>query len=425
MPDWEMPVASRRLRITPLTAGSLALKGMLVTRGLWDDGPTCFAISPDGELLAAGGADKTVTIWALTTGRRVATLRRRRIFRERSWAESVLAGTEPPAVRQVDFSGAQTLIAQIGDGTVTVWDLATGRERYTLRGQRADEHGGANERGGADVHVDIGQHGPPSRHPPVASLAVTPSSTGEVLLVMAARPAGVRLELRETRTGRLLHAADYGSNPLPSPGALFSPDGARVAISVGIWTERAVEVRRTDEWNEPTHLDVGWPAAFAPDGSFVAAVYCARVRVWDAATGRERWRSRDDLAYGRDVRFSPTGEILVAETNREDGSPGLVRVWDATTGRELAPLVSAARGPVVSMAFSPDGRLLAVARYWSLEVWEVGAARLLYRYSHPSHDWLFVPAHGRCVFSPDGGLLALSTLEGLGIWHVPLGSRQG
>ena len=58
------------------------------------------------------------------------------------------------------------------------------------------------------------------------------------------------------------------------------------------------------------------------------------------------WRTRG-------VGFSPSGEVLVAETSREDGSQGVVRTWEATTGREPEPLVSDERGPVVGTAFSP------------------------------------------------------------------------
>ena len=201
--------------------------------------------------------------------------------------------------------------------------------------------------------------------------------------------------------------------------AVFSPDGARFGVSTGDTTEQRVEVRRTDRERDVAYLPAGWSLAFSPDGNSLLAAVGTGIRVWDATTGRERWRSRDDLAYARGVGFSPSGEILVAETSSEDSSQGVVRTWEATTGQELEPLVSDERGPVVGTASSPDGRLLAVARYWSLEVWEIDTVHLLYRYAHPSRDRLFVPAHGRCMISPDGTLIGLSTLRGLGIWHVP------
>jgi WD40 repeat protein len=404
----------------------LVLKGMVAPSGLRDDAPKCFAFSPDSALIAVGGADRTVSVWDLATGRQVGKLRRRRIFRENSWAANVLAGVEPPAVRQVGFAGARNLIAQIGDGTVSVWDLATGRERYTLTGRFADGLGGPSA-----VSVDTGEHGPRAELAHHAALAVAASPTVDVLLVTPARPAGFRFEFRKTETGRLLRASDRGGYlELPAgvmveaASAVFSPNGVRFAVSTGSTTEHRVEVRRADGENEVAYLPAGWPVAFSPDGNTVAAVVGTGIRAWDAATGGELWRSRDDLAYARNVNFSPSGEILSAETSREDGSQGLVRTWEATTGRELESLVSDERGPIVTMAFSPDGRLLAVARYRSLEVWEAGAARLLYRCSYPSRDWTFVPAYGRCAFSPDGTLISLSTLQGLGIWHIPGRSRQ-
>ncbi|MDP8923920.1 MAG: hypothetical protein M3O34_13695 [Chloroflexota bacterium] len=420
-PGWGLPASPRRPRITPVTAERLTLKGMLVPRGLWENDPECLAFSPDSALVAAGGADKMVTVWDLRTGRRVAKLRRRRIFRENSWATNVISGVEPPAVRRVEFAGLRNLIAQIGDGTVTVWDLPTGRERYTLRGKFTDAQGGP-----AGVLVDTGEHGPLAELPRHAALAAAASPTGEVLLVTPARPAGFEFELRETGTGRPLRASDGGGGlGLPrgvmyeAASALFSPDGARFAVPVGNTTESRVEVRRADREGGAVYLPAVWPVAFSPDGGSLAAVVGTGIRVWNAATGREQWRSREDLGYARDVCFSPSGDILVAETGRGDGSLGLVRMWEAATGRELGLLASSESGPVVSMAFSPDGRLLAVARYWSLEVWETGAARLLFRYAHPSRDLVFVPAHGQCAFSPDGTVIGLTTLQGLSIWHVP------
>ena len=188
----------------------LALKGTLVARGLWEDEPKCFAFSPDGELVAAGGANRTVTVWDLRTGRRVAELPRRRIFRENSWAANVLAGVGPPPVRRVAFAGTQTLVAQIGDGTITVWDLATRRERYTLRGQYTAEQSGP-----AAVSVDTGEHGPLPERPHEEDLAFALPATGEPLLVTPARPAGFGFELRQTQTGRLLRASTKGAPRRP------------------------------------------------------------------------------------------------------------------------------------------------------------------------------------------------------------------
>ncbi len=421
-PSWRLPAPPQRPPITPNTAPRLTQKGTLVARGLWEEVGGYLAFSPDSTLVAAGGDNRTATVWNVRTGRRVARLHRRRIFRENSWAENVLAGAEPPAVWRVAFAGPRTLVAQIGDGTVTVWDVATGRERYTLRGQYTAEQGGP-----AGVLVDTGEHGPLAERPHGGDLAFALSPGGEALLVTPALPAGFAFELRETQTGRLLRASDHRGPRVPkgwrteATSAQFSPDGVRFALRLTDLRKRWVEVHRTDGDADPVSLPDGWPVAFAPDGTALAGACGTEIRVWDAATGQERWRSRDDLGYVRDLYVSPAGDILVAETTRGggDGAQRLLRVWEAATGRELGLLVGGDRGGVVSMAFSPDGQLLAVARSQSLEVWDAGAARLLYRSSHPSEDSERVWVRGQCAFLPDGTLIGLSTLRGIGIWHVP------
>ena len=55
------------------------------------------------------------------------------------------------------------------------------------------------------------------------------------------------------------------------------------------------------------------------------------------------------------VAFSPDGKIL-AIGDRD----GTVRLWDLATGRQLGSPLSSKDGPVGSVAFSPDGKTLAV-----------------------------------------------------------------
>src|SRR5437763_9014337 len=63
--------------------------------------------------------------------------------------------------------------------------------------------------------------------------------------------------------------------------------------------------------------------------------------------------------------FAPAGDLLATAADDEPG----VRLWDAAAGvvrRELALFQETA----ARLAFSPDGKILAASRPWSVELWD-------------------------------------------------------
>src|SRR5262249_19674431 len=100
--------------------------------------------------------------------------------------------------------------------------------------------------------------------------------------------------------------------------------------------------------------------AYSPDGSTIlTGAWDRTVRLWDAASGKERatlavgTEAEEDRAQFRTttvshLTLSPDGKLLAAV--RADES---VRLWELPAGKEARSL----RGSCV--AFSPDGRLIA------------------------------------------------------------------
>jgi hypothetical protein len=155
--------------------------------------------------------------------------------------------------------------------------------------------------------------------------------------------------------------------------------------------------------------------------------------LYDASTGRpkaKQLRGAEGLAPA--LAFSPDGKRLAARGDRIRA----VRIWDVATGkdfptpegetfadvREVIPVGRSARVRYAEMAFSPDGRHLAVADAQDqLTLFEVASgARLLH----------FPLDRGQVVhrfrFSPDGRCLATVNQDGtVTLYEAATGRKRG
>ena len=114
--------------------------------------------------------------------------------------------------------------------------------------------------------------------------------------------------------------------------------------------------------------------AISPDGRWAASgtglPWCmacrsdrAEIRLWEIETGREQ-RMFDGLIGGvQGVAISPDSKLVAATGghNEAQDKGGWLKLWDATTGKPVPLRIENVSGMVgMSVAFSPDGRFLAV-----------------------------------------------------------------
>jgi WD40 repeat protein len=125
--------------------------------------------------------------------------------------------------------------------------------------------------------------------------------------------------------------------------------------------------------------------AFSPDGKTLASAGSDRkIRFWDLATGKEiRQFSARGAISG--IAFSPDGRTLaLAVLMRASPQPGTTALHDEvllinpSTGDELRTLAKDEHsGRIRAIAFSPDGRTLALAWGWRLRLWDVPSGKEL------------------------------------------------
>jgi hypothetical protein len=145
-------------------------------------------------------------------------------------------------------------------------------------------------------------------------------------------------------------------------GVAFSADGKLLASAGNDGVLRLWDVVTRKEVRQfPIPNDLGGALAFSPDGRRLALVGLnfgprggSTPRVFDLSTGKELFQ----LSGARplvSVAYSPDGRLLATGSDtRGDG----VQLWDPATGREVGRCAGTGRG-VFCLAFAPDGRFLA------------------------------------------------------------------
>jgi len=165
--------------------------------------------------------------------------------------------------------------------------------------------------------------------------------------------------------------------PLPSTYSVdVSPDGSMIATGhsggvVNLWTRELELVRSIPVYEDSANVVA---VTFSPDGSRLATRGTSRhisVKLLEVSTGRIVKTFLGDASGGVDsIAYSPDGNILAGYY---DGVyvAGTVRLWNLRTGGVIADLQTNVVRPH-AIAFSADGELLAVAGLSDLiEVWSI------------------------------------------------------
>lgn len=176
------------------------------------------------------------------------------------------------------------------------------------------------------------------------------------------------------------------------------------------------------------HADRVNALAYSREGLLASASRDFTVKVWDLGNGRElvTYRGHVDQAddptkastnvFGAtDVAFHPSGTLVASASGNQ------VHTWEPTTGKLIKVLVNLGKTdkPVKSLAFSPDGKLLAVGA-------DDGVLRVV---KSENGDEVFKSNSRnarieRVAFSPNGKLVALGDSNSQVAVYVPEGGKN-
>jgi WD40 repeat protein len=353
---------------------------------------------PNGKLLLTAFEDGTVQLWDAATGDPVGQVMR-----------------HEKAVEAFACSRDHKLLATAGnDRTARLWDAATGRPigkplghpdrvralifspdgKVLLTGC----HDGVCRFWEVATGLPVGE---PLRHDKgITTIAYSPD--GKTILSGSERTARLWDADRRTPVGdKMRHREAVGA-------AVFSPDGKMIVTGSLDHTARrwdaatgkplAGEPMQHLGWEEGRPADV--PArvsvavAISPDSKKVlTGGDDGTARLWDAASGKPLTHPLRHPDWIADVAFSPDGRSVL--TACADGN---ARLWDAATGQPLGPPFPYGGG-INQVAFSPDGATVLLggndrtARLWETTLPRSASPPLIHL------DGVLAGA-----FSPDGRL---------------------
>ena len=345
--------------------------------------------SHNGQLFATAGSEGTVRVWDTATGH----------------VSYIIAG-HSGGVTAVQFFPDDSQVLTAGrDNTAKIWRVVPGISPLILAGHSAGIlNVGYNKEGnwivttgedrtaliwdaqtGEIVHV-FAQH-----NRPVTDAAFSPDNT---ILATASEDANVRLwQIESGEVQFLPHAAAVNA-------LAFSPDGTVLASAgsdgfVQLWNVSSRTIELALPHDSPVNA-----VAYHPDGTLLASGgESGTVYLWSTESGEQQMTFTGHAGPVSAVAFHPDGTRIASA-----GNDGTVQLWDITG--ELRRVFSANSGPITDVAFHPNGTLLATTGTDRIvKLWDIASGQNARTYLGHSSTVTAV------AFSPNGEHFVTSSID--------------
>lgn len=251
---------------------------------------------------------------------------------------------------------------------------------------------------------------------PIPTPTATPTSTPppQVPVVVGTAVPQPAVAISPENADRVIELARWGNGTVQQ--VAYSPDGALLAVA----SSTGAHLYNAETLEYVRHIQPGEPIAnlaFSPDGQILAtdgrALNDRQVRLWSVKDGSllqeiEPSSNRHDVY---NIALSPDGKTLAT---RSGGSE--IRLWRVSDGSLIDE--QDLEG-VDSLAFGPDGNALALGKYGTVLLWNLGdGSQQVLEGGERGYETLGV------AFSPDGQILAAVSAGGtVDLWQLKDGSK--
>ena len=411
-----------------------------------------FAFSPDGNMLALGGFDKTVRLWDVQEKKEIA------VFEGHTqWLSSVVFSSDGKTLAaifecvepfclddlpmsSISYWDTEMYYSGADDEIIRLWNVAEQREIGVLKhprgaysiafspdGKTLASAGGLFERvrlwdiaQQKEIAVLVGDIGITTEATKVVETTasvVAFSPNGKILALGGGSnlylfDVAEKKQIATLKGGKVIEGFMHTIHAMQS--IAFSPDG-KIIVAVGsynwgngnasdtvcFWDVAEKKQITVSRGILLSTIIIGSAVAFSPDGKMLAFGDWT-IGLWDLA-GEKAIYLQKELGYigVSSIAFSPNGKMLAS-----GGRDGMVRLWDVTEKREIAVL-SGHTHHVYSVAFSPDGKTIASGGLDNtVRLWDVAEKReIAVLEGHTSRVT-------SVAFSPDGKMLASGSMDG-------------
>jgi WD40 repeat protein len=282
------------------------------------------AFAPDGRTLASGSGDRTVRLWDLATGKSRWT-----------WEGHGVMGNK------VAFSPDGRWLAAVHNHRIKIYDLKARTEAQVL---------GDDDPSGC-----------------VQAIAFAPDGKR----FAAGGTLGRWICWRMWTPGKWqeLDTPDVAAKIAPVCNLAFAPDSATLAV-VGHGELLMCDLKRGTVLASSAVKFTGttgiMPLAFSPDGRLLVFGNASLLTILDVAAGRAVGELRQEKKHFQGAAFSPDGRILATVSNEET-----VKYWDARRGKVIQEFAWQV-GKLKCIAFAHDGmRAAAGGDKGKIVLWDV------------------------------------------------------